>query len=56
MNTTGIYSPYQFVLDTRRRATAKGACGTLTEMTAEFDAVEHIIIGIGINCDNESFP
>ena len=34
----------------------KKICGTLTEMTAEFDAVEHIIIGIGINCDNESFP
>ncbi|MGN0559154.1 MAG: biotin--[acetyl-CoA-carboxylase] ligase [Acutalibacteraceae bacterium] len=34
----------------------KKICGTLTEMTAEFDAVEHIIIGIGINCDNEGFP
>ncbi len=34
----------------------KKLVGILTEMTAEFDAVEYIVIGIGINVDQESFP
>lgn len=31
-------------------------CGILTEMSAQFDYINHIVIGIGINVHNESFP
>lgn len=31
-------------------------CGILTEMSAEFDAVEYIVTGIGINVDQVEFP
>ncbi len=34
----------------------KKLCGILTEMSAEFDAVEYIIIGIGINVNQTDFP
>ena len=34
----------------------KKLVGILAEMTAEFDAVEYIIIGVGINVDQKSFP
>ena len=34
----------------------KKLVGILTEMTAEFDAVEYIIIGIGVNVDQAVFP
>ncbi len=34
----------------------KKLCGILTEMSAEFDAVEYIITGIGINVDQPVFP
>lgn len=34
----------------------KKLCGILTEMSAEFDAVEYIITGIGINVDQIAFP
>lgn len=34
----------------------KKLCGILTEMSAEFDAVEYIITGIGINVDQTEFP
>lgn len=34
----------------------KKLVGILTEMSAEFDAVEYIIIGIGINVNHTSFP
>lgn len=34
----------------------KKLCGILTEMSAEFDAVEYIITGIGINVDQAVFP
>ena len=30
--------------------------GILTEMSAQFDYINHIVIGIGINVHNESFP
>lgn len=33
----------------------KKLVGILTEMVAEFDAVEYIVIGIGINCNFSSF-
>jgi BirA family biotin operon repressor/biotin-[acetyl-CoA-carboxylase] ligase len=31
-------------------------CGILTEMSAQFDYVNHIVVGIGINVHNASFP
>lgn len=31
-------------------------CGILTEMSAQFDYINHIVIGIGINVHNEIFP
>ena len=34
----------------------KKVCGMLTEMSAQFDYINHIVIGIGINVHNESFP
>ena len=34
----------------------KKVCGILTEMSAQIDYVNHIIIGVGINVQNESFP
>ena len=30
-------------------------CGILTEMNAQFDYINHIVVGIGINVHNESF-
>lgn len=33
----------------------KKICGILTEMTAEADRINHVIIGIGINVNNELF-
>ncbi len=34
----------------------KKICGILTEMSAQFDYINHIVIGIGINVHNEAFP
>lgn len=34
----------------------KKVCGILTEMNAQFDYINHIVVGIGINVYNESFP
>ncbi|MBQ6387163.1 MAG: biotin--[Ruminococcus sp.] len=34
----------------------KKLVGILTEMSAEFDAVEYIVIGIGVNVDQTEFP
>ncbi|MGN1051548.1 MAG: biotin--[acetyl-CoA-carboxylase] ligase [Acutalibacteraceae bacterium] len=34
----------------------KKICGILTEMNCEFDKVDFIVIGIGINCLNKDFP
>ena len=34
----------------------KKICGILTEMSAQFDYINHIVVGIGINVHNESFP
>ncbi len=34
----------------------KKICGILTEMSAQIDYVNHIVIGVGINVQNESFP
>ena len=31
-------------------------CGILTEMSSEVDYINHIVIGIGINANGESFP
>lgn len=34
----------------------KKICGILTEMSAQFDYINHIVIGIGVNVHNEAFP
>lgn len=34
----------------------KKICGILTEIIAEINLVQLVILGIGINCDNKSFP
>lgn len=34
----------------------KKACGILTEISAEMDAINYIVIGIGINVNNDDFP
>lgn len=34
----------------------KKVCGILTEMNAQFDYINHIVIGIGINVNNTDFP
>ena len=34
----------------------KKVCGILTEMNAQFDYINYIVVGIGINVHNESFP
>lgn len=46
----GIKWPNDIVMN------GKKICGILTEMSAQFDYVNHIVIGIGINVHNESFP
>lgn len=34
----------------------KKVCGILTEMSAQIDYVNHVVIGIGINVHNQTFP
>ncbi|NLZ54736.1 MAG: biotin--[acetyl-CoA-carboxylase] ligase [Thermoanaerobacteraceae bacterium] len=34
----------------------KKVCGILTEISAEMDIINHVIIGIGINVNNNNFP
>jgi BirA family biotin operon repressor/biotin-[acetyl-CoA-carboxylase] ligase len=46
----GIKWPNDIVMN------GKKVCGILTEMSAQFDYVNHIVIGIGINVHNEEFP
>lgn len=45
----GIKWPNDIVMN------GKKVCGILTEMSAQFDYVNHIIVGIGINVNVESF-
>ncbi len=46
----GIKWPNDIVLN------GKKVCGILTEMSAQSDYVNHIVVGIGINVHNEAFP
>jgi BirA family biotin operon repressor/biotin-[acetyl-CoA-carboxylase] ligase len=46
----GIKWPNDIVIN------GKKICGILTEMSAQFDYINHIVIGIGINVHNETFP
>lgn len=46
----GIKWPNDIVMN------GKKVCGILTEMSAQIDYVNHVVIGIGINVHNESFP
>ena len=47
---TGIKWPNDIVMN------GKKVCGILTEMSAQLDYINHVVIGIGINVQNESFP
>ena len=46
----GIKWPNDIVMN------GKKVCGILTEMSAQIDYVNHVVVGIGINVHNESFP
>lgn len=46
----GIKWPNDIVMN------GKKVCGILTEMSAQFDYVNHIVIGIGINVNSTAFP
>lgn len=46
----GIKWPNDIVMN------GKKACGILTEMSAQINYVNHVVVGIGINVYNESFP
>lgn len=46
----GIKWPNDIVMN------GKKVCGILTEMSTQMDYVNHIVVGIGINVYNESFP
>lgn len=46
----GIKWPNDIVMN------GKKVCGILTEMSAQVDYVNHIVVGIGINVHNASFP
>ncbi len=46
----GIKWPNDIFLDGRK------VCGILTEMDADMDKINHVIVGIGINVKNEEFP
>lgn len=35
---------------------SKKVCGILTELVAEIGRIEYVVVGIGINVNNESFP
>lgn len=45
--STGIKWPNDVVVD------GKKVCGILTEMNAEPDYIQHVVIGVGINANNE---
>lgn len=46
----GIKWPNDIVMN------GKKVCGILTEMSAQVDYVNHVVVGIGINVYNKSFP
>ena len=46
----GIKWPNDIVMN------GKKVCGILTEMSAQLDYINHVVIGIGINVKNKSFP
>lgn len=48
--SAGIKWPNDIVMN------GKKVCGILTEMSAQVDCINHIVIGIGINVHNEIFP
>lgn len=46
----GIKWPNDIVMN------GKKVCGILTEMSAQVDYINHVVVGIGINVHNENFP
>lgn len=53
-NTTGLDAGIKWPNDII--IGGKKVCGILTEMSAEIDAVNHIIVGVGINVNTREFP
>lgn len=47
---TAIKWPNDIVMNGRK------ICGILTELSAQLDYINHIVIGIGVNVHNDSFP
>ena len=47
---TGIKWPNDIVRN------GKKICGILTEMSTEIDYINHVVIGVGINVNQETFP
>lgn len=47
---TGIKWPNDIVMNKKK------VCGILTEMSTQMDYINYIVIGIGINVQNEAFP
>lgn len=47
---TGIKWPNDIVLDKKK------LCGILTEMNADMDSINYIVVGMGININQSSFP
>lgn len=54
IQTTGIHAKIKWPNDIL--TDGKKVCGILTEMSAEMDAINYVIIGVGINVNNDDFP
>lgn len=52
--TTGLHCQIKWPNDVV--VNGKKVCGILTEMSTQIDYINYIVIGIGINVQNESFP
>lgn len=54
IQATGVFAKIKWPNDIL--VDGKKVCGILTEMSAEMDIINHVIIGIGINVNNSDFP
>jgi BirA family biotin operon repressor/biotin-[acetyl-CoA-carboxylase] ligase len=54
IDTTGIHAKIKWPNDIL--TDGKKVCGILMELSAEMDAINHVIIGVGINVNNDDFP
>lgn len=53
-NYTGLEAEIKWPNDVLIKG--KKICGILTEMNAEMDSINYIVVGIGVNVNNEEFP